>query len=329
MLNSVETKEKSKFIANVKAFAIFFIALIILDVILIITTKVISDANYIFLIISNIAVAGIFQFLFVRFGKKGLLAVEIIVFLITIFIITEIILYNIYGVFMPSSSIINSAHSVTENYSNELLEVIANNTTFIVRFVIFYAAFIVTSDEYLVRKKQLDIFEQCDKREKKINVAILILSIIIFIVSFLMIDKSSDFSYNVKKYGVKVSLVQSFFKTNNSLSIEPSKENENLENNNEFLENYNVLDIDYTNLDESGIDERGKNVNRYVARRKPGNKNEYTGIFKGKNLILICAEAYSHYVINEKLTPTLYRLTNNDFKFTDFYVPSWGGSTIS
>ena len=337
MLNNNETKENLKFIANVKAFAIFFIALMIMDIVLVVTTKVGSDVNYVTIAIANLALAGILQFLFVLLGKKGLIIVEIIVFIILLFTITEIILYKTYGLFMPLSSIIGTAQNVTENYSNELLEVVGTNVTFIIRFVIFYAAFIVASDECLIRKKEIVVLKDKTKTEKTINIVVLVISIIIFIINFILADKSNDFSYNVQKNGVKVAFVKSFYKTSESIKIEASNkkidtaDNEDVEDkeDNDFLNKYNVLDIDYTNLDESNVDERGKNVNEYVSRRKPSNKNDYTGIFKGKNLILICAEAYSHYVLDETLTPTLYRLTNNGFKFTDFYVPSWGGSTIS
>ena len=334
MLNNYETKEKSNFIANVKAFAIFFIALMIMDVVLVIATKTNVDANFVTITIANISTAVILQFLFILFGKKGLFLVEIIVFSILIFTIIETLLYSTYGVFMPPSSIISRSQNVTENYTNELLEVVGTNVTYIIRFVIFYAAFIVASDEYLIRKKEIVLLKNKSKFEKIINISLLIVSIILFTINFIMSDKSSDFSYNVKKNGVKIATIKNFTKETESIKLEISateldytvnKENEK----NDYLNKYNVLDIDFTNLDESNLDERGKNVNEYVSRRQPSNKNEYTGIFKGKNLILICAEAYSHYILNKELTPTLYRLTNNGFKFTDFYVPSWGGSTIS
>jgi len=69
------------------------------------------------------------------------------------------------------------------------------------------------------------------------------------------------------------------------------------------------------------------NMNEYVKSQKASNQNEYTGLFEGKNLILICAEAFSDAFIDPELTPTLYRLTHNGFYFSEFYQPYWGGST--
>ena len=47
--------------------------------------------------------------------------------------------------------------------------------------------------------------------------------------------------------------------------------------------------------------------------------NEYTGIFKNKNIILIQLEGFEHFLINEEYTPTLYSLKNNSFDFTAHY----------
>lgn len=71
------------------------------------------------------------------------------------------------------------------------------------------------------------------------------------------------------------------------------------------------------------------NMNLYVFSQSASNKNAYTGLFAGKNLIMICAEAFSDKVIDPVLTPTLYRLTHNGFYFSDYYQPAWGGSTIT
>lgn len=96
-------------------------------------------------------------------------------------------------------------------------------------------------------------------------------------------------------------------------------------NNKEYGEN--VSDIDFSALSKSESNETLKSMHSYVNSLMPSGKNKYTGLFKGKNLILICAEAFSDSVIHKELTPTLYRLTHNGFYFSDFYQPAWGGST--
>ncbi|MCD7739701.1 MAG: sulfatase-like hydrolase/transferase, partial [Lachnospiraceae bacterium] len=90
---------------------------------------------------------------------------------------------------------------------------------------------------------------------------------------------------------------------------------------------YNVLDIDFDALIASETDSSIIALHEYVSGLTLTSQNEYTGLFTGKNLILITAEAFSAQVINEELTPTLYRLANQGIQFTDFYQPAWGGST--
>ncbi len=89
----------------------------------------------------------------------------------------------------------------------------------------------------------------------------------------------------------------------------------------------NALDIDFDALIASETNSNIISIHEYVSSLDPTSKNEYTGLFEGKNLIVITAEAFSEQVINEELTPTLYRLANEGIKFTDFYQPAWGGST--
>lgn len=86
----------------------------------------------------------------------------------------------------------------------------------------------------------------------------------------------------------------------------------------------NVLPIDFAALAEKGS---FKDLHGYVAAQAPTMKNEYTGLFAGKNLILITAEAFTKEVIDPVRTPTLYRMATKGIEFTDYYQPAWGGST--
>ena len=89
----------------------------------------------------------------------------------------------------------------------------------------------------------------------------------------------------------------------------------------------NVLPIDFDSLIAGEDNKTVKEVHQYFASRTPSNKNEKTGMFEGCNLILITAEAFSHLAVSEELTPTLYMMMNEGFRFTNYYVPDWGVST--
>ncbi len=88
----------------------------------------------------------------------------------------------------------------------------------------------------------------------------------------------------------------------------------------------NKLNIDFERLNK-GANSTIKSLNDYVSQQTPSSKNKYTGMFKEKNLIFISAEAFSHAVIDPKLTPTLYRLATKGINFTDYYQPSGAGTT--
>lgn len=90
---------------------------------------------------------------------------------------------------------------------------------------------------------------------------------------------------------------------------------------------YNTLDIDFQALADSASDETLKSMHQYFASVTPSQQNEYTGMFKGKNLILLTAEGFCPYAVDEKLTPTLYKLTHEGFVFNNFYQPDWTQST--
>ena len=90
---------------------------------------------------------------------------------------------------------------------------------------------------------------------------------------------------------------------------------------------YNKMDIDFDSLIANETDEDLISMHQYFSASKGTQKNEYTGMFKDQNLIVLCCESFSTLAIDEKLTPTLYRLATEGFEFTNFYVPLWWTST--
>ena len=92
---------------------------------------------------------------------------------------------------------------------------------------------------------------------------------------------------------------------------------------------YNQMDIDFSALAETAGNYTVASIYEYVDSLTPSRKNPYTGLFAGKNLIFITAEAFSAEVIDPDLTPTLYRLANEGIKFEEYYQPAWGASTTT
>ena len=85
-------------------------------------------------------------------------------------------------------------------------------------------------------------------------------------------------------------------------------------------EERNILEeMDFAALSETTEDEKVRMVSDYVASSRGTAKNAYTGMFQDYNLIVVCAEAFSPYLVDQTLTPTLYRLSHEGFIFRNFY----------
>ncbi len=85
--------------------------------------------------------------------------------------------------------------------------------------------------------------------------------------------------------------------------------------------------LDYERLHQLADNEQQTWLADYIQSQVPVNTNEYTGMFKGYNLIFLTAEGFCTYAIDEELTPTLYQLANSGFVCRNYYTPLWQTST--
>ena len=82
----------------------------------------------------------------------------------------------------------------------------------------------------------------------------------------------------------------------------------------------NVMDIDFAALREGTKKKDIQWLCDYFSNVTPTNKNEYTGMFEGYNVVFITVEALSGYAISEEYTPTLWKLQHEGFHFNNFYT---------
>lgn len=85
--------------------------------------------------------------------------------------------------------------------------------------------------------------------------------------------------------------------------------------------------LDFEALAQNESNSTIRTLYTYLAAQTPAKENEFTGLFRGKNLIFITAEAFNYTVIDPELTPTLYRLATKGIEFTNYYEPLWSGCT--
>lgn len=65
-------------------------------------------------------------------------------------------------------------------------------------------------------------------------------------------------------------------------------------------------------------------IDAYFASQPQPQKNEMTGIFQGKNVVMVLMESMDDWMVGQH-TPTLNRLMSEGINFTRFYTPVFGG----
>lgn len=94
---------------------------------------------------------------------------------------------------------------------------------------------------------------------------------------------------------------------------------------------YNVLEIDWDALISGESDKTIRDMHTYFSTVSPTKQNEYTGMFAGKNLIMLTLEGFSGKVLElaPDLFPTMTKMASEGFVFENYYHGVWGGSTAS
>ena len=88
--------------------------------------------------------------------------------------------------------------------------------------------------------------------------------------------------------------------------------------------------IDDTNWIEVAEKEKNssfKNLNNYYMTRNITDKNDYTGMFKDKNLIVVMMESVTNVILNKELYPNIYKLYEEGWAFDNSYSPRNSCST--
>ncbi len=260
---------------------------------------------------------------------------KIITYTITIFFIilfgAQIIYYSMYESILSFYSIVNGKQVI--DFMDVIFDSILQNWYGILLTALPLIALII-----LHLTKVID-FEKRSLKETviKIGALILVQAIAILCVNFINTDdiySNKNLYYNV--HLPKQATKKMGFLTNMRLDIqryifgfEGNYIVETFANNVEEIpeQQYNVTDINFDELIENEENETIINMHKYFAGEKPSNKNQYTGMFEGKNLVVLVAESFSSFAIREDVTPNLYKLYKEGFQFENFYTPIFPVST--
>lgn len=229
--------------------------------------------------------------------------------------------YEVFHVYF-SISASDSAAGVLE-FKNEIINVIKD---YFINFVLFLLPIIVL----IIISKKLN-FKKIKRKQIAISSAssVLLLTVYLLTLSTNGIYSAKALTFNYKDMGLTVNKLG----LNNAGHLDTLKTIVNFQEKVTFTStggtevftpgqrvyDLNTLDIDFSSINNNSTI---SNMSDYFESETGTYKNEYTGMFKDKNLILIMAESFSDIAVDEELTPTLYKLIHEGFDFTNYYSPT-------
>ena len=69
-----------------------------------------------------------------------------------------------------------------------------------------------------------------------------------------------------------------------------------------------------------------QSIDAFFDQREETGSNKMTGIFEGKNVVLVLMESMDDWMITQEDTPTIARLMDEGINFTNFYTPFYGSA---
>lgn len=321
-------------------FLIYFpITIIYLEIILkLFTDTVITGVGLIFTVLFSIFFGIILTLLsnFFKSEKANRITALIISFLVFLIYGTQLVYHTIMGKFLIFYSITSGGEQVAATDSFVL---IALNNILACAFplIVLLIPFLIL----LIFGKKILPFNKTTNLTKLFTFlgAIAFRALIILLIAVIPFTKDIYFgvfspTQSVEAFGMATTefldIKNNLFKIGGEgvLTVTSDITSSNEESDKEPEEyGYNVLDIDFASLIANEKDETIKEMHEYFSKQEPTRKNEWTGKFKDYNLIMFTAEGFAPYAIDKELTPTLYKMQQNGFKFTNYYNPPWCVST--
>ena len=250
----------------------------------------------------------------------------------TILFIAQLVHFKFYHSVFSIYSMMNGGQVF--DFFGAILKVILNN---IVNLLILFIPLII----FFIINKKIE-FRKINIKKLALEV---FLTIVLFILTLLSLNLDTDKIYNskdlykdahaptfmVKKFGLlttmRLDVQRVIFGFKEKVKLDDIEiDNSDTTSKVETIE-YNTMEIDFDKLLETETNKKIKNLHTYFKNSIATEKNQYTGMFKDKNLIVLVAEAFSPIAIDKDITPTLYKLYNEGFKFNNFYSPIFYVST--
>ncbi|MBE6789085.1 MAG: hypothetical protein E7539_05395 [Ruminococcaceae bacterium] len=268
-------------------------------------------------------------------SKVNFILTAVLMSLCAVVYLVEYFVNRFFKVFYDINTIFGGAGHLADGFVDETLALIFSFDGLFKIFLYFLPVVL-----YIIFGRRFLSAERTDKFKKSFAVLV---AVFVHIITVLCVSLSSvygpiynkeyNFQSAVGNFGLFTGLrldIQNYIFGSSSESFEntdigsvssESASSESVSKPEEY--GFNQLELDL----EGGSTTKIKELNEYVSTLTASKKNQYTGLFKGKNLIMITAEAFTAEVIDPTLTPTLYRLATKGINFTDYYQPASAGTT--
>jgi len=269
---------------------------------------------------------------FLIFNNKTNKIIMLFLLLLLSFIYSiQILYYKTFETLLSINLLLNSIQ--LKQFSKEILTIIMNN---IIPLILISLPLII----YFIFIKKINI----NKTTFKENITYLLCSLVVYVSAIININQntiqdiysSKNLYYNInnmnenaKTFGVMTSIRLDLQRTIFNFTEKQLFEYEDINGNITILnkDEYNISSINFDQLINEEENKTIKEIHQYMKTQVPTKKNKYTGMFKGKNLIVILGESFSNLAINKEITPTLYKLSNQGMQFNNFYTPLFPVST--
>ena len=233
---------------------------------------------------------------------------NIINLLLCIYYGTALIVRKVFGIVIVPSTFTMYKQVTSGAFKTLFFETIASNILIIILILLPFIVGLFLN-RYLSNKPKFTY----------------ILVVVIPFILFLLCTDSLDIFYSNKSDVNKLGVCSSIFMNGDMglISRQESGHEPGHETGHEsggLESNPQVSDIDFDSIESDN--QAINDLNNYIKNQVPTYTNEYTGMFKGKNLIYIMAESFDGYFVDKELTPTLYKMIHDGFYFKNYYTPT-------
>lgn len=311
-----------------KLFVLNYIYILVLEFVFKFGVLKTYDIGILYILILSLPIALFFTFLMSLFKKSSInRVISFLIWIILFFIAAaEVVYYSFYKTICGLSAIVYGGQVM--DFVESIIEHIFSNIVLIGIMFIPLLILMILSITKRIKHEKFFGYET-------IALAIGMFSLIygsfsltyeesinskkIFMDTNDLMESTNRFGINTAVIMDAIKLVIGFEENMDIVNRLPFTKDEKLE--------YNVTNIDFDSLIENTKDKTLKDMHNYFKGESPTDKNKYSGVFSGKNVIFITAEAFYPIGVDKELTPTLYKLVNNGFIFNNYYQPIYNCST--